>query len=165
MELYNEHIRGTSCRRAWRCTQIWAMSDMWQDHLRRSWRGCTCCIRCGNSEASCTCCQHCDEALNLCKCHYRLRDIWSIASYCVLCPTKQDSTTVHQVGQPCPLCCCKCKELKQFCNCCQKCGTTPCICCARCGNLSIKCRCWGAKILSHFMRRAVNYHNYQQELR
>jgi hypothetical protein len=123
--------------------------------------GCTCCIRCGNSEASCTCCPYCLEPLNLCACFDKLRDIWSIASYCALCP----STTVHQDGQPCPLCCCKCKEIKQYCSCCQKCRTTPCICCTRCGDLRVNCRCWGAKILSHFMRRAVLYHKNQQELR
>jgi hypothetical protein len=31
--------------------------------------------------------------------------------------------------------------------------------------LRIKCKCWGAKVLWHFMRRAVLYHKMQQKLR
>ena len=132
---------------------------------------CTCCGRCGNScassDESCTCCPHCDDALNICNCDARLKDIWSEATYCWACPRdKHGLRIVHQVDQPCPLCCAYCKELEQDCICSNhKCGTTPCICCTRCGDFRIKCRCWGAKILSHFMRRAVLNHKMQQKLR
>lgn len=135
---------------------------------------CTCCGRCGNtcasSEESCTCCPHCLDDQDCCNCCWRIEKIWSKAEYCWACPRDEhDSMTVHQVGQPCPLCCRECKELEQDCICCIKCGTTPCICCTRCGDLRIKCKCWGAKILSHFMRRtfcrSVFYPQMQQDLR
>ena len=127
---------------------------------------CTCCVRCGNSKESCTCCPHCDEGLNRCNCTNRLRDIWTKGIYCWACPRDQHgSMTVHQVGQHCPLCCAYCKKLEHDCVCCKKCGTTPCICCTRCGDLRIHCKCWSAKVLSHFMRRSVFYHQMQQKLR
>jgi len=127
---------------------------------------CTCCARCGNSEELCTCCPDCWEDQSCCICSAAIQKKWSSVIYCWACPRDEHNLgNVHQVGEPCPLCCCKCKELKQDCICCKKCRTTPCICCTGCGNLRIKCKCWGAKILLHFMRRAAYYHKNQQELR
>ena len=129
--------------------------------------GCTCCARCGNPDESCCCCTHCCEELNICKCNDRLKDIWNIEFQCSWCCSVDSSIfgpkEWHRIGEPCPGRCEYCKEME--CSCCKKCGTTPCICCTRCGDLRIKCKCWGAKILSHFMRRAVYYHKNQQELR
>ena len=121
--------------------------------------GCTCCARCGNPDESCSCCPHCWEDLSTCKCFSRIADNWDKFHYCSWCQNDK----AHQVGEQCPSCCAYCKMY--ICECCQKCRTTPCICCTGCGDLRIKCKCWGAKILSHFMRRAVLYHQNQQELR
>jgi hypothetical protein len=126
---------------------------------------CTCCARCGNPDASCVCCPHCGEDLSFCKCYGRLKDIWTKEYQCSWC--SEDSSLFgekewHRPGEPCPGCCAICKEM--VCVCCEKCCTTPCICCTGCGDLRIKCKCWAAKILSHFMRRARYNHAYQQKL-
>lgn len=121
--------------------------------------GCTCCGLCGNSEAACTCCPHCRETLSICVCSFRIADNWDKFHYCSLC----SDDSAHQVGEPCLSCCAYCKNV--LCECCKKCRTTPCICCTGCGDLRVKCKCWGAKVLSHFMRRAVFYHKNQQEPR
>lgn len=125
---------------------------------------CTCCLECGNHEAnSCVCCKHCIVTLVDCNCFYRISAIWD---KCIECGYCEDCCfkVVHQKGEHCPLCCAYCKNVKHFCTCCKKCGTTPCICCVDCGELHIKCKCWSAKVLSHFMRRAVHYHKMQQQL-
>ena len=127
---------------------------------------CTCCPKCGNSEGLCNCCADCGEDAITCTCllkHYR---IWTSDLECTICST--DSSLFgpkkwHPIGEPCPCCCSYCKKLKGDCICCKKCGTTPCICCTRCGDLRVKCKCWGAKNLLHFFRRAAVYHNMQDQ--
>jgi hypothetical protein len=128
---------------------------------------CKCCANCCMpDESSCSCCPHCRELLNICRCMDRLNDIWNADIECLWC--SKDSSLFgpkewHCVGKPCPDYCKYCKEM--VCICCTVCRTNPCIFCTGCGELRIKCKCLGAKILSHYMRHAVWYHNYQQDLR
>lgn len=110
-------------------------------------QSCTCCVRCGNSEVLCTCCPDCLNDLFTCRCSNRIVKNWSNFHYCCVCP----NDSPHQKGERCPQCC-------AYCKCCKQCGTTPCICCTTCGELRIKCKCYSARVLSHFMRRAVHYH-------
>jgi hypothetical protein len=129
---------------------------------------CKCCPKCGNSKALCTCCADCGEDAITCTCLVKYFSIWKCSVECIFCST--DSSLFgpkkwHPIGEPCPCCCSYCKELKGYCICCKKCGRTPCICCTRCRELRIKCKCWGAKILSHFIRCVVLYQNYQRERR
>jgi hypothetical protein len=133
---------------------------------------CTCCERCGNFKNRCVCCIHCWNDLQTCTCSARIADIWNRFYYCgcaVDDTTRQEGgdafeDSLHEKGVQCPNCCAYCKELTPACKCCKKCGTTPCICCTTCGELRIKCKCWSAKVLLHFMRRAVHYHKMQQQL-
>lgn len=131
---------------------------------------CTCCERCGNFQNRCVCCKHCKENLQICKCSDRIINIWDRSHFCGCCPDDYDEILgrnepmFHQKGEQCPSCCLYCKEFKPDCTCCKKCGTTPCICCTICGDLCIKCKCWSARILSHFMRRSVHYHQMELQL-
>ena len=121
---------------------------------------CTCCGNCGNLQDGCVCCIYCLDDLQTCTCSNRVVNIWDRSHFCGWCP----NDILHQEGEQCPSCCTYCKEFKPNCTCCKKCGTTPCICCVDCGDLRIKCKCWSAKVLSHFMRRAVHYHKMEPQL-
>jgi len=130
---------------------------------------CTCCRNCGNHETeSCVCCKHCWFTLDQCQCKERISDVWSgndLFQGCTWCGEDEDGEYIgHQAGERCPNCCAYCKNHELLCKCCKKCGTTPCICCNTCGELRIKCKCWSAKVLSHFMRRLVHYHKMEQQL-
>ena len=129
---------------------------------------CTCCGNCGNLQSCCVCCEYCLNDLSTCECSDRIVNIWDSYHFCGCCP----NDISHQKGEQCPSCCayCKefkpnCKEFKPNCKCCKICCTTPCICCVVCKNLRIKCKCWSARILSHFMKRSVHYHKMEQQLR
>ena len=132
---------------------------------------CTCCAKCGNSKSRCVCCKYCLETLDICRCEERKAQNWK-NHVCGHCPSeynsddKEEVSVVHPDGTPCPCCCVKCKKLRgDDCTCCKECNTNPCICCTGCGELRIKCKCWDAKILSHFFKRAAVYHTNHQDLR
>ena len=134
---------------------------------------CTCCGNCGNLQSGCVCCPVCKDTKDVCSCPARILPIWNEAHSCVVCPyvyvpsLDRNEAMFHQKGERCPSCCLYCKEFIPECTCCIICGTTPCICCDVCKNFPIKCKCWSARILSHFIRRAVLsvlYHEMQRQL-
>lgn len=125
---------------------------------------CTCCANCGNLDTACLCCKHCYGDPSTCRCTCRITDIWKESHICIWCVTDSQlfGGIIHQVGERCPLCCAYCKEFLPNCKCCKKCSTAPCICCTICGDLRINCKCKSARVLSHFIRRAVLNHKIKQ---
>lgn len=142
------------------CDRIKPSTD---EEMKDKQNVCNCCNFCGNHEDKCTCCVHCKDPLNECKCRKRALDLYKTECMCLICNQIVEGV-LHKEGEHCPETCFYCKVETRYCKCCKKCRGTPCICCTDCKELKIFCKCWGARILSHFMRRGIYAHKKNAQL-